>query len=77
MMGSKSDDINLRRLTQHSLTSGKRELVTRSNWSESFNLFLQYTRSLGFDISAKDDKGRDIDFYRQFSKILHAYYDNH
>lgn len=68
MMGAKSDDIHLRRLIQHSLIFGEQELVIKSNQSESFNLLLQHLRGIGFDLTAEDYQGKNIDFYRQFSK---------
>ena len=69
MMGAKSDDLHLRRLIQPSLIFEKRELAIKNNQSESFNLLLQYLRSLGFDLSAENYQGKNIDFYKQFSKI--------
>ena len=69
MTGAKSDDLHLRRLIQYSLIFGERELVIKNNNSESFNLLLQYLRGIGFDLTAEDYQGKNIDFYKQFSKI--------
>ena len=68
MMSAKSDDIHKRRLTQSALTFGDREIDLRSSQSESFNLLLQYLRGIGFDLSAIDQRGKEIDFYKYFSK---------
>jgi len=69
MMGAKSDDLHLRRLIQSSLIFEDRELTIQNNQSESFNLLLQYLRAIGFDLTAQDYQGKNIDFYKQFSKI--------
>ncbi|CAH1759628.1 2912_t:CDS:2 [Entrophospora sp. SA101] len=54
----------------------RRELVIKSSQSESFNLLLQYLRGIGFDLTAEDFQGKNVDFYKQFkitnSKTLNA-----
>jgi hypothetical protein len=69
MTGAKSDDLYLRKLVQHSLISGKRELTIKSTQSESFNLLLQYLRGIGFNLTAFDYQDKKIDFYKKFSRI--------
>lgn len=68
MMGSKSDDIHKRRLIQNELLFGDRQTDLRSSQNESFNLLVQYLRGIGFDLTAIDNQGREIDFYKYFSK---------
>ena len=68
-MSAKSDDLHLRRLINNSLVFSERELAIKDSQSESFNLFLQYLRGIGFDLTAEDYQGKSIDFYKQFSKI--------
>ena len=68
MMGPKSDDIHKRRLIQNELLFGDRQTDLRSNQSESFNILIQYLRGIGFDLTAVDNQGREIDFYKYFSK---------
>jgi hypothetical protein len=68
MMGPKSDDIHKRRLIQNELLFGDRQTDLHSNQSESFNIFIQYLRGIGFDLIATDRQGREIDFYKYFSK---------
>ena len=70
MTGVKADDLYLRKLIQHSLIFGKRELTIKNTQSESFNLFLQYLRGIGFNLTALDYQGKKIDFYKKFSRIL-------
>jgi DNA-directed RNA polymerase subunit beta len=70
MTGAKSDDLHLRKMIQYSLIFGERELIIKNNQSESFNLLLQYLRVLGFDLTAEDYQGKNIDFYKQFSRIF-------
>ena len=69
MTGIKSDDLYLRKLIQHSLIFGKRELIIKSTQSESFNLLLQYLRGIGFNLTAFDYQDKKIDFYKKFSRI--------
>ena len=69
MTGAKSDDLYLRKLVQHSLIFGKRELIIKSTQSESFNLLLQYLRGIGFNLTAFDYQDKKIDFYKKFSRI--------
>ena len=68
MMSSKSDDIHKRRLIQNELLFGDRQTDLRSSQNESFNLLVQYLRGIGFDLTATDNQGREIDFYKYFSK---------
>ena len=68
MMGPKSDDIHKRRLMQNVLFFGDRQIDLRSIQSESFNILIQYLRGILFDIKATDIQGREIDFYKYFSK---------
>jgi hypothetical protein len=68
MMGPKSDDIHKRKLLQNSLIFGNQRVDLRSNKSESFNLVLQHLRGIGFDLQATDYHGKEIDFYKYFSK---------
>jgi hypothetical protein len=56
-------------LIQYSLVFGERELVIKNSQSESFNLLLQYLRGIGFDLTAEDYQDKNVDFYKQFSKI--------
>jgi DNA-directed RNA polymerase subunit beta len=67
MMGVKSDFIKGRRFLESSLIFGDREVELRNNWSESFNLLIQYLRGVGFDLKAYDYKDKEIDFYKSFS----------
>jgi len=68
MNGPKSDDIHGRRLLRRSIIFGDRSVDLRSNQSESFNITLQYLRSLGLDLKAFDYNDKEIDFYKIFSK---------
>jgi len=68
MMSAKSDDIYKRRFAQHSLLFSDRQIDLRSSQNESFNLLLQYLRGIGFDLQATDYQGKEIDFYKYFSK---------
>ena len=68
MMSAKSDDIYKRRLMQKSLIFDDRQVDLSSSQSESFNLLIQYLRGIGFDLEATDYQGRQVDFYKLFSK---------
>lgn len=69
MMSAKSDDIHKRRLMQNHLLFDDRKIDLLSSQSESFNLLIQYLRGIGFDLKATDYLGKEIDFYKYFSKI--------
>ena len=63
-----SDDIRKRYELQNYLLFDKRRFNLLYNKSESFNLVLQYLRSVGFDLKAEDFQGRKVDLYKYFSE---------
>lgn len=68
MMGAKSDDLNKRRMINHSIIFNDRHIDLQSNQSESFNLILQYLRGLGFDLEVTDRNDKKVNLYKFFEK---------
>lgn len=68
MMGAKSDDLSKRKMINHSMIFGDRNIDLQSNQSESFNLLIQYLRGLGFDLEVTDRDDKKVDLYKFFEK---------